>query len=85
MNDNSYDNSLQDKRIKSIGGDSVQKMVSNILTTCLTFEVGHKLSWTGMKNSIAVENSTFANIIVGKCIFTIGNYIYMCVFILWLI
>jgi len=36
-----YDNSLQDKRIKSIGGDSVKKMVSNILTTCLTFEVGH--------------------------------------------
>jgi len=36
-----YDNSLQDKIIKSIGGDSVKKMVSNILTTCLTFEVGH--------------------------------------------
>jgi len=73
------DNSLQDKRIKSIGRDSVQKMVSNILTTCLTFEVGHKLSWTGTKNSIAVENSTFANIIVGKYTFTIENYIYMCV------
>jgi len=80
-----YDNSLQDKRIKSIGGDSVQKMVSNILTTCLTFEIGHKLSWTGTKNSIAVKNSTFANIIIGKCTFMIGNYMCMCISILWLI
>lgn len=53
-------------------------MISNILTYCITFEVGHKLSWTGAKNSFAIENSTFANTIIGnvlcnkrlsKCIF----------------
>ncbi|XP_036142753.1 uncharacterized protein LOC118645552 isoform X3 [Monomorium pharaonis] len=54
-----------DKRIKNIGGHTAQKMVSNILTTCITFEVGHKLSWTGAKNTLAIENSSFANIIIG--------------------
>ncbi|CAL1680948.1 unnamed protein product [Lasius platythorax] len=53
------------KKIKYIGGNTVQKMISNILTTCITFEVGHKLSWTGAKNTVAIENSTFANTIIG--------------------
>jgi len=69
---------LQYKKIKYIGGDSVQKMISNIFTYCITFEVGHKLSWTGAKNTVAIENSTFADTIIGnilcnkrlsKCIF----------------
>ncbi|XP_067216969.1 uncharacterized protein [Linepithema humile] len=68
-----------DKRIKCIGGDSIQKMVSNILTNCISFDLGHKLSWTGAKNTIAIENSTFANIIVGKwyiLLHTVRNYLY---------
>ncbi|XP_067211574.1 uncharacterized protein [Linepithema humile] len=62
-----------DKRIKCIGGDSIQKMVSNILTNCISFDLGHKLSWTGAKNTIAIENSTFANIIVAAVSFTKGK------------
>ncbi|XP_018371205.1 PREDICTED: uncharacterized protein LOC108766421 [Trachymyrmex cornetzi] len=54
-----------EKKIKSFGGDSLQKFISNILTNCLTFEVGHKLSWTGAKNTIAISNSPFANSIIG--------------------
>lgn len=53
------------KKIIYIGGDSIQKMISNILTYCITYEVGHKLSWTGAKNTVAIENSTFANTIIG--------------------
>lgn len=67
---------IQHTKIKSIGGDSVQKMVSNIFTNCITFNVGHKLSWTGAKNTIAIENSTFANIIIGKLYFY--NELFVC-------
>ncbi|XP_025159213.1 uncharacterized protein LOC105184306 isoform X2 [Harpegnathos saltator] len=62
-----------EKKIKCIGGDSTQKMISNILTYCITFDVGHKLTWTGAKNTIAIENTTFANIIVSTVNRTKGN------------
>lgn len=71
---------MQYKKIKLIGGNTVQKMISNILTTCITFEVGHKLSWTGAKNTVAIENSTFANTIIGKCTL-IKDYLCFSIFI----
>ncbi|XP_025163945.1 uncharacterized protein LOC112590742 isoform X2 [Harpegnathos saltator] len=61
-----------EKKIKCIGGDSTQKMISNILTYCITFDT-HKLTWTGAKNTIAIENTTFANIIVSTVNRTKGN------------
>ncbi|XP_032669419.1 uncharacterized protein LOC116843252 [Odontomachus brunneus] len=47
------------------GGDTSQKIVSNILSYTITYDLGHKLSWTGAKGSIAVKDSPFINIVVG--------------------
>ncbi|XP_066603952.1 uncharacterized protein [Prorops nasuta] len=53
-------------KIKRLGGDTIQKVVSNILKFAITLELGHKLTWTGCNGSTKIEGSTFANIIVGS-------------------
>ncbi|KAL0100547.1 hypothetical protein PUN28_019694 [Cardiocondyla obscurior] len=45
-------------------GDTNQKIVSNILSYTMTYELGHKMSWTGAKKLIAVENSLFINTVI---------------------
>ncbi|XP_066585876.1 uncharacterized protein [Prorops nasuta] len=53
-------------KIKRIGGNTIQKVVANILNFAISLEVGHKLTWTGCNGSTKMEGSTFANIIVGS-------------------
>ncbi|XP_066585750.1 uncharacterized protein [Prorops nasuta] len=50
-------------KIKRIGGNTIQKVVANILNFAISLEVGHKLTWTGCNGSTKMEGSTFANII----------------------
>ncbi|XP_011688339.1 PREDICTED: uncharacterized protein LOC105450270 isoform X2 [Wasmannia auropunctata] len=50
--------------IMQIGGDTNQKIVSNILSHTMAYELGHKMSWIGAKGSIAIKNSSFINIVV---------------------
>jgi len=59
--------SLQKQAVMQlIGGDTSQIIVSNILSYTMTYELGHKVSWTGAKGSIAIKDSPFINTIIGE-------------------
>jgi hypothetical protein len=49
-----------------IGGDTCQKVISNILTHTMAYELGHKMSWTGAKGSIAIKDSLFIHVIISE-------------------
>lgn len=53
-------------KILKIGGLSAQNHVNNVLKACLTFELGHKLTWTGAKKSTGIQTTIFAETIIGK-------------------
>ncbi|XP_039311809.1 uncharacterized protein LOC113002996 isoform X2 [Solenopsis invicta] len=54
---------LFNQTIMQIGGDTSQKIISNILTHTMAYELGHKMSWTGAKGSVAIKDTLFIHII----------------------
>lgn len=64
---NFFDSILQQKKIRNIGGKSVENHLINCLVITLTNELAKQLTWERQRQTEGIKDTSFTNVIMGNC------------------
>lgn len=71
---------LQIEKMSQVGGETVPKIVRNIMSQIIGYEVAQAYTWTGQKKKLSLKKSKLSDSVIG-----IHNILFniICVLCLW--